>query len=124
MRAPTAIARSAARWARRIPSISVCVFTRRLVTNTSGSTNSSIPFARRWSARPTGNSGGMIARADAHLLARAARQLELDLVAADPAENSSSAPRSYGSRTSMPNGLTLCWSSTVTVAPRLPFAST
>ena len=85
MPAPTAIAASAARWARRMPSISVSDFTRRLVTNDLGVDEQLDP------ARPqvVGEADRELRRddraPDAHLLAGAARQLELDLVAADPA---------------------------------------
>ena len=61
-RGPPSIPASAAFCARRMPASSCGDFARRRSSKKRWSTSSSIPFARRWSATPSGNQRGTTAR--------------------------------------------------------------
>src|SRR6266540_1317032 len=96
-------AASHARCALRIPRSSVSFFERRRLSKRSRSTTSSIPFARRWSACPTGKLSGTVARSTPRW--RQARTASSSMTSQPwrPCEKSSSEP-SFSSGTISSSG--------------------
>ena len=116
----TPMAASAAFCARRMPASSNSFLTRRRRWNSSSSIVSSIPFARRWSATNSGNSGGTVASV-MRSACTARRQISASRCTwSRPEAIRSSWPSVAGSMISIPWAETWAASSTETVAARRP----